>query len=154
MASTEEDDPNRFIKLNPALDVDLDEIDDKEFDIPRIDKPPTLESILNAPDEDLPIADNCIVDATLQVCDTPTSRLLYNMSVRQQYFFRVMIKYKYVCQLHKGGGSREEMKQVIVYHRSATRCASHSLCACVYRTGAHSCRLNSVLRTDGTAGHG
>ena len=92
MASTEEDDPNRFIKLNPALDVDLDEIDDKEFDIPRIDKPPTLESILNAPDEDLPIADNCIVDATLQVCDTPTSRLLYNMSVRQQYFFRVMIK--------------------------------------------------------------
>ena len=92
MASTEEDDANRFMKLNPALDVDLDEIDDKEFDIPRVDKPPTLESILNAPDEDLPIADNCIVDATLQVCDTPTSRLLYNMSVRQQYFFRVMIK--------------------------------------------------------------
>jgi len=56
-------------KLNPALDVDLDEIDDKEFDIPRVDKPPTLESILNAPDEDLPIADNCFVDATLQVSE-------------------------------------------------------------------------------------
>ena len=75
MATTEETDENRLMKLNPALDVDLDEIDDKEFDIPRVDKPPTLESILNAPDEDLPIADNCIVDGTLQVGDTPTTML-------------------------------------------------------------------------------
>jgi len=74
MANTEVDGDgeDRSVKLNPALDVDLDEIDDTEFDIPRVDKPPTLESILNAPDEDLPIADNYIVDGTLQVGDTPT----------------------------------------------------------------------------------
>ena len=73
------DGEDRSVKLNPALDVDLDEIDDNEFDIPRVDKPPTLESILNAPDEDLPIADNYIVDGTLQVGDTPTyyTTLLY-----------------------------------------------------------------------------
>ena len=70
MATTEVDGDGEYrsVKLNPALDVDLDEIDDTEFDIPRVDKPPTLESILNAPDEDLPIAD----DGTLQVGDTPT----------------------------------------------------------------------------------
>jgi len=72
MATTEEDGHTGSMKLNPALDVDLDEIDDKEFDIPRVDKPPTLESILNAPDEDLSIADSCIVDCALQVGDTPT----------------------------------------------------------------------------------
>ena len=59
------------MKLNPVLAVDLDDLDDKEFDIPRVDKPPTLESILNAPDEDAPIADNCIVDGTLQVGTHP-----------------------------------------------------------------------------------
>jgi len=79
MATTEEDDENRSMKLNPALDVDLDEIDDKEFDIPRVDKPPTLESILNAPDDDLPIADNCIVDGTMQVGATPTILLRTHM---------------------------------------------------------------------------
>jgi len=75
MATAEDDCESETVKLNPALDVDLDEIDDKEFDIPRVDKPPTLESILNAPDDDLPIADNCIVDGLLQV-DTPTARSL------------------------------------------------------------------------------
>jgi len=67
MATAESDGEAGCVKFNPALDVDLDELDDKEFDIPRVDKPPTLESILNAPDDDLTIADNCIVDGTLQV---------------------------------------------------------------------------------------
>ena len=75
MATAEDVCESASVKLNAALDVDLDEIDDKEFDIPRVDKPPTLESILNAPDEELPIADNCIVDGLLQV-DTPTTRSL------------------------------------------------------------------------------
>jgi len=80
MATTGDEMGNRSIELNPALDFDLDEIDDKEFDIPRVDKPPTLESILNAPDEDLPLPENCIVDGTLQVGDTPTSsRSLYSI---------------------------------------------------------------------------
>ena len=86
MATTEEDGENMPVKLNPALDVDLDEIDDKEFDIPTVDKPPTLESILNAPDEDIPIADNCNVDGTLQVRDTPTARFCnfeYDMTTRK-----------------------------------------------------------------------
>ena len=73
MATTQNDDENGSVKLNPALDVDLDELDDKEFDIPRVDNPPTLESILNAPDDDLPLADNYIVNGALQV-DTPTAR--------------------------------------------------------------------------------
>ena len=72
MATSLEDGDDRSVKLIPALDLDLDEIDDKEFDIPRVDKPPTLESILNAPDEDLSISDNCIVHGILQVGDTPT----------------------------------------------------------------------------------
>jgi len=67
MAISQDGEVNCVTLLNPALDVDLDEIDDKEFDIPRVDKPPTLESILNAPDDDLSIADNCIVDSVLQV---------------------------------------------------------------------------------------
>jgi len=40
------------------------------------------------------------------------------------------------------------LKQVVVCHRTATRYAA--LGACIYRTGAHSCRLNSALRTDRT----
>jgi len=76
MATTEEDEEERSMKLTATLDVDLDEIDDKEFDIPRIDKPPTLESILNAPDDDLPLADNCVLDGTLQVCATPTDCII------------------------------------------------------------------------------
>ena len=81
MAASEDDVvENGPMKLNPVLDVDLDEIDDKEFDIPSIDKPPTLESILSAPDEDFSIADNCIVDGTLQVGDTPTPHTRRNRS--------------------------------------------------------------------------
>ena len=34
-----------------ALEINLDCIDDQEFDIPPVDKAPTLESILNAADE-------------------------------------------------------------------------------------------------------
>jgi hypothetical protein len=47
-----------------VLDIDLDDIDDKEFDIPPIDKAPTLESILNAPDDDAALTDN-VISATL-----------------------------------------------------------------------------------------
>jgi len=83
MAASEDDVvENGPMKLNPVLDVDLDEIDDKEFDIPSIDKPPTLESILSAPDEDFSIADNCIVDGTLQVGDTPTPHGIIGVGFR------------------------------------------------------------------------
>jgi len=72
MATAVDDGESGSVKLNPALDVDLDELDEQEFDIPRVDKPPTLESILNAPDDDLPLpADDCaVVDGLLQVVET------------------------------------------------------------------------------------
>ena len=38
---------------------------------------------------------------------------------------------------------------VCLCHRTATRYAA--LHACIYRKGVHSCRLNSVVRTDSTA---
>ncbi|CAL1539613.1 unnamed protein product [Lymnaea stagnalis] len=39
------------VKLN-ALSFDIDELDDSEFDIPKVDNVPTLESILNEADDD------------------------------------------------------------------------------------------------------
>ncbi|XP_059149378.1 vacuolar protein sorting-associated protein 8 homolog [Physella acuta] len=41
-------------KLN-ALSFDIDELDDSEFDIPKVDNVPTLESILNEADDDVVI---------------------------------------------------------------------------------------------------
>ena len=46
---------------------DLDELDDSEFEIPPVDKPPTLESILNAPDDDGPAEGYVTSDVFLQV---------------------------------------------------------------------------------------
>jgi len=40
------------------VDVNLNEIDDKEFDIPQIDQQPTLESILSLPDDEQSIIDS------------------------------------------------------------------------------------------------
>ena len=44
-------------------------------------------------------------------------------------------------------GLPSSIKQHVVCRRTATRCAA--LPACTYRTGAHSCRLSTVLRTNG-----
>lgn len=46
--------PSSGVKVpGAALDLSLlDTLDDREFDIPSVAHPPTLESILNAPDED------------------------------------------------------------------------------------------------------
>lgn len=54
------DDDDRLVDDTVGLDLDLDEIDDKEFDIPPVDNPPTLESILNAPDDDADLHDGGI----------------------------------------------------------------------------------------------
>lgn len=46
-------------------DMDVDAIDDKEFDIPQVDTPPTLESILNElEEEDIPfvLEDTCLLN--------------------------------------------------------------------------------------------
>ncbi|XP_048866452.1 vacuolar protein sorting-associated protein 8 homolog isoform X1 [Brienomyrus brachyistius] len=46
--------------------ADIDAIDDKEFDIPQVDTPPTLESILNEPedeDESFVLEDTCLLTA-------------------------------------------------------------------------------------------
>jgi len=40
------------------VDVNLNEIDDKEFGIPPIDQQPTLESILNLPDDEQSLVDS------------------------------------------------------------------------------------------------
>jgi len=40
------------------VDVNLNEIDDKEFDIPPIDQQPTLESILSLPDDEHSLIDS------------------------------------------------------------------------------------------------
>jgi len=97
MATAEEDAVEGTMKLNPVLDVDLDEIDDKEFDIPRVDKPPTLESILNAPDDDLSIADNCIVDNTLQVT-RPLSDYLLHYTMSGTTISYVLLPWSFVCK--------------------------------------------------------
>ena len=38
-------------------------MDDKEFDLPPVENPPTLESILNEPDDDSPLQDEDLVGA-------------------------------------------------------------------------------------------
>jgi hypothetical protein len=43
-----------------VIDIELDLIDDKEFEIPPVDKAPTLESILSAPDDDTNLSDGCV----------------------------------------------------------------------------------------------
>ena len=40
------------------VDVNLNEIDDKEFDIPPIDRQPTLDSILSLPDDEQSLIDS------------------------------------------------------------------------------------------------
>lgn len=54
-----EGDENHVDEL--SLDADLDELDDKEFDLPPVENPPTLESILNAPDEDGSLQESSII---------------------------------------------------------------------------------------------
>ncbi|CAL1577769.1 unnamed protein product [Knipowitschia caucasica] len=57
-------------------DMDVDAIDDKEFDIPQVDTPPTLESILNeSEEEDAPfvLEDTCLLNTDnmdAHSCDT------------------------------------------------------------------------------------
>lgn len=57
-------------------DMDVDTIDDKEFDIPQVDTPPTLESILNElEEEDVPfvLEDTCLLNTDnmdAHSCDT------------------------------------------------------------------------------------
>jgi len=41
-----------------VVDINLNEIDDKEFDIPPIDQQPTLESILSLPDDEQSLIDS------------------------------------------------------------------------------------------------
>jgi len=41
-----------------VVDVNLNEIDDKEFDIPPIDQQPTLDSILSLPDDEQSLVDS------------------------------------------------------------------------------------------------
>ncbi|CAE1274106.1 VPS8 [Acanthosepion pharaonis] len=38
-------------EISKALDIGVDELDDQEFDLPPVEVPPTLESILNEPDD-------------------------------------------------------------------------------------------------------
>jgi len=45
------------------VDINLNEIDDKEFDIPPIDQQPTLESILSLPDDDQSVIDSEVLFA-------------------------------------------------------------------------------------------
>uniref|UniRef100_A0A4W5KEV7 Uncharacterized protein n=1 Tax=Hucho hucho TaxID=62062 RepID=A0A4W5KEV7_9TELE len=52
-------------KWSQIRSADLGSIDDKEFDIPQVDTPPTLESILNEPeDEEEPfiLEDTCLLN--------------------------------------------------------------------------------------------
>ena len=41
-----------------VLDVNLNEIDDKEFDIPPLEQQPTLDSILSLPDDEQSLVDS------------------------------------------------------------------------------------------------
>uniref|UniRef100_A0A9J8A4L6 VPS8 subunit of CORVET complex n=1 Tax=Cyprinus carpio carpio TaxID=630221 RepID=A0A9J8A4L6_CYPCA len=61
----ESPDSRSLVSASSQLNLMEIEIDDKEFDIPQVDTPPTLESILNEPeDEDEPfiLEDTCILN--------------------------------------------------------------------------------------------
>lgn len=62
--------------VSQLKDMDVDAIDDKEFDIPRVDTPPTLESILNEVEEEeepFVLEDTCMLNTDnidAHSCDT------------------------------------------------------------------------------------
>ncbi|KAJ8385099.1 hypothetical protein AAFF_G00193200 [Aldrovandia affinis] len=64
---SESPDAHSLVSASSQLNLmDIDAIDDKEFDIPQVDTPPTLESILNEPeDEEEPfiLEDTCLLNA-------------------------------------------------------------------------------------------
>uniref|UniRef100_A0A8C7N530 VPS8 subunit of CORVET complex n=1 Tax=Oncorhynchus kisutch TaxID=8019 RepID=A0A8C7N530_ONCKI len=63
---SESPDTRSLVSASSQLNLmEIDTIDDKEFDIPQVDTPPTLESILNEPeDEDEPfiLEDTCLLN--------------------------------------------------------------------------------------------
>ncbi|XP_060716716.1 vacuolar protein sorting-associated protein 8 homolog isoform X1 [Tachysurus vachellii] len=63
---SESPDTRSLVSASSQLNLmEIDAIDDKEFDIPQVDTPPTLESILNEPeDEDEPfvLEDTCLLN--------------------------------------------------------------------------------------------
>ncbi|XP_062383512.1 vacuolar protein sorting-associated protein 8 homolog [Sardina pilchardus] len=63
---SESPDARSLVSASSQLNLmEIDAIDDKEFDIPQVDTPPTLESILNEPeDEDEPfiLEDTCLLN--------------------------------------------------------------------------------------------
>uniref|UniRef100_A0AAY4B1Z4 RING-type domain-containing protein n=1 Tax=Denticeps clupeoides TaxID=299321 RepID=A0AAY4B1Z4_9TELE len=63
---SESPDSRSLVSASSQLNLmEIDAIDDKEFDIPQVDTPPTLESILNEPeDEDEPfvLEDTCLLN--------------------------------------------------------------------------------------------
>ncbi|XP_016355741.1 vacuolar protein sorting-associated protein 8 homolog isoform X1 [Sinocyclocheilus anshuiensis] len=63
---TESPDSRSLVSASSQLNLmEIEAIDDKEFDIPQVDTPPTLESILNEPeDEDEPfiLEDTCLLN--------------------------------------------------------------------------------------------
>ncbi|XP_036401275.1 LOW QUALITY PROTEIN: vacuolar protein sorting-associated protein 8 homolog [Megalops cyprinoides] len=64
---SESPDTRSLVSASSQLNLmDIEAIDDKEFDIPQVDTPPTLDSILNEPeDEDEPfiLEDTCLLNA-------------------------------------------------------------------------------------------
>ena len=44
--------------VGDAVDINVNEIDDREFDIPPIDEQPTLDSILSVPDDEQSLIDS------------------------------------------------------------------------------------------------
>ncbi|CDR00280.1 unnamed protein product, partial [Oncorhynchus mykiss] len=63
---SESPDTRSLVSASSQLNLmEIDTIDDKEFDIPQVDTPPTLESILNEPeDEEEPfiLEDTCLLN--------------------------------------------------------------------------------------------
>ncbi|XP_062867008.1 vacuolar protein sorting-associated protein 8 homolog isoform X2 [Trichomycterus rosablanca] len=77
---SESPDTRSLLSASSQLNLmEIDAIDDKEFDIPQVDTPPTLESILNEPeDEDEPfvLEDTCLLNTeNMDVHSCETSSL-------------------------------------------------------------------------------
>ncbi|XP_071376066.1 vacuolar protein sorting-associated protein 8 homolog isoform X3 [Centroberyx affinis] len=74
---SESPDAHSLLSASSQLNLmEIDAIDDKEFDIPQVDTPPTLESILNEPedeDEQFVLEDTCLLNTEnmdAHSCDT------------------------------------------------------------------------------------
>ncbi|XP_056587442.1 vacuolar protein sorting-associated protein 8 homolog [Triplophysa dalaica] len=89
----ESPDSRSLVAASSLLNVmEIEAIDDKEFDIPQVDTPPTLESILNEPeDEDEPfiLEDTCLVNTeNIDAYSCETSSLASSDSGDRSHFKR------------------------------------------------------------------